>query len=410
MGDKSYLKSFSREEYLTHVGKLQRRMEEEGLDLLLLSSPENIYYATGYRSWYTSSLFRPVFVFVPVKGEPGIYLRILEKTTVENTSWCPNIYCSGSPERRLGKLNAEDPKDALRQFICSLDCTVKRVGLEAGDGLHYFWSLNLLKELSEEFRGQLEFCDGTRAIQRARMIKTDWETERIRTAGYVTERAIVDSFREIRAGITTEKEIARSIASKMAAGGVDRISYLTVNSGTDKYSTFNSYATDRVVREGEIVLVDISGHIDGYASDLTRTMFLGKRPPEIYLEMAEIARECVHEGFRALRPGRPVREVSDAVEEYLRNARYGREVLHTSGHAIGLNVTEYPNITGSEEETVQPGMVFAIENGVYPYDREQGASSIWISFRMEDEALATEGEAKWLSGPGHALYTYEDFV
>ena len=102
MGDKSYLKSFSREEYLTHVGKLQRRMEEEGLDLLLLSSPENIYYATGYRSWYTSSLFRPVFVFVPVKGEPGIYLRILEKTTVENTSWCPNIYCSGSPERRLG--------------------------------------------------------------------------------------------------------------------------------------------------------------------------------------------------------------------------------------------------------------------------------------------------------------------
>lgn len=322
----------------------------------------------------------------------------------------PNIYCSGSPERRLGKLNAADPKDALRQFICSLDCTVKRVGLEAGDGLHYFWSLNLLKELSEEFRGQLEFCDGTRAIQRARMIKTDWETERIRTAGYVTERAIVDAFREIRAGITTEKEIARSIASKMAAGGVDRISYLTVNSGTDKYSTFNSYATDRVVREGEIVLVDISGHIDGYASDLTRTMFLGKRPPEIYLEMAEIARECVHEGFRALRPGRPVREVSDAVEEYLRNARYGREVLHTSGHAIGLNVTEYPNITGSEEETVQPGMVFAIENGVYPYDREQGASSIWISFRMEDEALATEGEAKWLSGPGHALYTYEDFV
>ena len=175
MGDKSYLKSFSREEYLTHVGKLQRRMEEEGLDLLLLSSPENIYYATGYRSWYTSSLFRPVFVFVPVKGEPGIYLRILEKTTVENTSWCPNIYCSGSPERRLGKLNAADPKDALRQFICSLDCTVKRVGLEAGDGLHYFWSLNLLKELSEEFRGQLEFCDGTRAIQRARMIKTDWD-------------------------------------------------------------------------------------------------------------------------------------------------------------------------------------------------------------------------------------------
>lgn len=410
MEEKEYLKSFSREEYLAHVGKLQERMEEEGLDLLLLSSPENIYYATGYRSWYTSSLFRPVFVFVPRKGEPGIYLRILERTTVENTSWCRNIYCSGSPDRKLGKLNAADPGDALRQFIRSLDVTVQRAGLEAGDGLHYFWSLNLLRELLESFRGKISFCDGTRAIQRARMIKTDWEIGRIRTAGTVTERAIVDTFRDIRAGVTTEKEIARGIASRMAAGGIDRISYLTVNSGADKYSTFNSYATDRIVQPGEIVLVDISGHTDGYASDLTRTMYLGKQPPEEYQEMAEIARACVHEGFQALRPGRRLSEVSSAVEEYLRNAKYGRDVLHTSGHSIGLNVTEYPNITGEAEEIVQAGMVFAIENGVYPYDTEIGPSSIRISFRMEDEALAAEGKAQWLSGPGQALYTYEDFV
>ena len=86
METKDYLKSFSREEYLLHNRKLQEQMAEEGLYMLLLSAPENIYYATGYRSWYTSSLFRPVFVFVPRTGEPAIYLRILEKTTVENTS------------------------------------------------------------------------------------------------------------------------------------------------------------------------------------------------------------------------------------------------------------------------------------------------------------------------------------
>src|SRR5699024_9144349 len=113
---------------------------------------------------------------------------------------------------------------------------------------------------------------------------------------------------------TTEKEIARGIASRMAADGVDRISYLTVNSGRDKYHTFNSYATDRVVQAGEIVLVDISGHIDGYASDLTRTMYLGQKPPQEYVEMAEKAKACVHAGFQALRPGVPLREVSDAVE------------------------------------------------------------------------------------------------
>ena len=407
METKDYLKSFSREEYLLHNRKLQEQMAEEGLDMLLLSAPENIYYATGYRSWYTSSLFRPVFVFVPRTGEPAIYLRILEKTTVENTSWCRNIYCSGSSERNLGELNAKDPQDALEQFTASLDYEVKNVGLEAGDGLHYFWPLHILKELAEAFSGRMDFVDGSRAIQRARMVKTDWEAGKIETAGYVTERAIAETFSCIRPGITMEKEIARGIASRMAADGVDRISYLTVNSGRDKYHTFNSYATDRVVQAGEIVLVDISGHIDGYASDLTRTMYLGQKPPQEYVEMAEKAKACVHAGFQALRPGVPLREVSDAVEGYLREA--GCQVLHTSGHSVGLTVTEYPNITGDCQEVVQPGMVFAIENGVYPYDEKQGASSIRISFRMEDEALATEGEARWLSGPGKALYTYEDF-
>ena len=79
----------------------------------------------------------------------------------------------------------------------------------------------------------------------------------------------------------------------MTAGGVDKISYLTVNSGRDKYHTFNSYATDRIVDNGDVVLVDISGHIDGYASDLTRVMYLGHTAPGQYVEMAETARECV---------------------------------------------------------------------------------------------------------------------
>ena len=59
-----YLKSFPREEYEAHIKKLQEEMEAEGLDMLLLSSPENIFYSTAYRSWYTSSLFRPVLVFL----------------------------------------------------------------------------------------------------------------------------------------------------------------------------------------------------------------------------------------------------------------------------------------------------------------------------------------------------------
>ena len=162
-----------------------------------------------------------------------------------------------------------------------------------------------------------------------------------------------------------------------------------------------------MVQEGEIVLVDISGHIDGYASDLTRVMYVGHKPPQEYVEMADIARGCVHAGFQKLLTGTKLSEVSDAIEGYLRDAKC--QVLHTSGHSVGLTVTEYPNITGDAEEIAQPGMVFALENGVYPFDETVGASSIEISFRMEDEAVVTESGVRWLSGPGKALYTLDDF-
>lgn len=403
-----YLKSFPRAEYEAHIHKLQAEMEETGVDMLLLSSPENIFYATGYRSWYTSSLFRPVLVFVPVTGEPAISLRVLEKSTVENVSWCTQIYAAGSGNRNLGPLNSEGPSDAMKRFLQKLGHRVRTVGLEAGDGQHYAWSLTVLKELMDSFP-DIQFVDGTGAIQRARMVKTPWEIEKIRTAGWVTEAAIADTFRQIRPGVTTEKEIARGIAGRMASGGVDKISYLTVNSGKDKYHTFNSYATDRIVDHGDIVLVDISGHIDGYASDLTRVMYLGHTPPSQYAEMAQTARDCVHAGFDLLKPGIRVCEVNRAIEDFLKMSVYGRNVVHSSGHSTGLNVTEYPNISDDCEEMVRAGMVFALENGVYPYDLDKGAGTIWISFRMEDEALVTEGGAEWLSGPGKALYTMEDF-
>ena len=69
--DNNY-KSFSLEEYHLHNQKLQTEMQRQGIDMLLLSSPENIYYSSGYRSWYTSSLFRPVFVLLPAEGDPAI--------------------------------------------------------------------------------------------------------------------------------------------------------------------------------------------------------------------------------------------------------------------------------------------------------------------------------------------------
>ncbi|MCK9246602.1 MAG: Xaa-Pro peptidase family protein [Anaerolineaceae bacterium] len=398
-------KSFSIEEYQLHNRKLQDEMRMQGVDMLLLSTPENIYYSTGYRSWYTSSLFRPVYVLVPLKGDPAIILRILEKTTVQFTSWTPNIYCWGTDSRKLGKLDISDPLDGVQKVIHDLAPSTKTIGLEVGDGLNYAWSLNLLKEVIEGIP-EVSFVDGTQAIQHARMVKTPWEVDRITHVSKITEQAIIETGREIRAGITTELDISKGIASKMTQMGVDKFSYLTVTSGDEKYKTFNTYATDRVIQKGDFVLVDISGHIDGYASDLTRVFSIGKAP-EFERELAELASLSVRVAKDVMRPGVLVSEINRVCEDVIRNSKYSPFVIHSSGHSIGLSVVEFPVIGNDYQIPLEPGMVFALEQGVYPYHLEQGVESIYRSFRMEDEVLITETGSEWLTGPGDPIIELE---
>ena len=400
------LKSFPYKEYRLRIKKLQDQMAD--VDMLLLSSPENIFYISGYRSWYLSSLFRPVFLAVPKNGEPAIILRYLEKTTVQNVSWVEKIYYSGSTERNYGVMNCVGYIDGIKKYIKSLQQSIKKIGIEAGEGQYFRWALTLLKEIIEDLK-PIQCIDGTSAIQSARMIKTPWEIRQIETAVYITEKAIRDTFSEIRPGSTTEKNIASSIASKMCSDGVDKISYLTVNSGEKKYSTFNSYATSRIVQPGDVVLVDISGHYEGYASDLTRTMYLGKNIPDEFLEMAKVAMDSVHAGFNEMRVGNNVGDVSRAVEQHILNSKFKDFLVHSSGHSLGLNVVEYPFIDNKSTVPIQEGMVLALENGVYPYIKSKGAESIYLSFRMEDEAVAERDGARWLSGPGKMIYSLQDF-
>lgn len=401
MTKKDICKSFSYEEYQLHIKKLQKQMKNENCDVLLLSSPENVYYATGYRTWYTSSFFRPVFTLVPQQGEPAIILRILEKSTVRLYSWVENIYCWGTPSRNIGELEASSVVDAFQKIFNSIMPNVKTIGLEAGDGLHYCSSLNLLDEIKKAFK-DFTFIDGTLAIQKARMSKTPWEIERIKEACKITEKAIDDTAKEIVVGKTTEKDIAKGISARMCAGGIDKISYLTIISGEEKYSTFNAYATDRIIQENEIVLVDISGHIDGYASDLTRVYYTGTLNEE-QRAMAELSAESILAGQKALKPGVSVSQINKVCEDVIKNSKYKDYLVHSSGHGIGLNVVEFPMIGDDCHIEIEEGMTFALEQGVYPFPLDKGAEYINQTYRCEDEVVVTKDGAEWLSGPGKAI-------
>lgn len=134
------------------------------------------------------------------------------------------------------------PVGIIDQIIREIQPDTRTIGLEAGDGMQYFWSLSLLKDIIAS-QPDITFTDGSLAIQRARMVKTPWEIERIRYVCEVTEKAILETGKQIVAGKTTEKDVSKGIAKRMAEGGVDKISYLTVTSGAT--STARSIPTQQ---------------------------------------------------------------------------------------------------------------------------------------------------------------------
>lgn len=399
-------KSFSFEEYKEHIKKLQTSMKKEGCDCLLLTMPENIYYATGYKTWYSSSLFRPVICLVPQTGEPALILRILEKSTVLLYSWVSSIYCWGSSTRDIGELDAASLVESMQKCFDEKMPEVKTIGIEKSDGLHFYSSLEILQEIESGFMHK-EFVDGSLAIQKARMIKTPWEIDCIRDVCSITEKAIQYAAKHIVPGKTTEKDVANMVASQMCAKGVDRISYLTIISGQDKYSTFNAYATNRVIQKNEIVLFDISGHLNGYASDLTRVFYTGKVPMDLQA-MADVSLQSIVAGKEAIRVGKTVGFINEVCENIICNSIYKDYLVHSSGHGIGLQVVEYPMIQDNNPVALQEGMVFALEQGVYPFNKEEGAQCIQKTLRCEDEVLVTKDGAIWLSGPGVAIQSIED--
>ena len=147
------------------------------------------------------------------------------------------------------------------------------------------------------------------------------------------------------------------------------------------------------------ILVDISSHVDGYASDLTRVFHIGP-VPELERRMAQVASDCVIKAKEAVKPGVAISEINRICERVIRNSDFADYLLHSSGHSIGLNVVEHPFISEDSKETLKPNMVLALENGVYPHDLNKGPESIYLSFRMEDIVLVTNDGAQWLSGPG----------
>jgi Xaa-Pro aminopeptidase len=217
------------------------------------------------------------------------------------------------------------------------------------------------------------------ALSPLRSRKTPAEVSALREAGQAIDRvhALVPGW--LRAG-RTEQQVAAAIGDAILAEGHSRADFAIVASGPNGASPHHT-ASDRVLRDGDTVVVDIGGTMpSGYCSDCTRTYVIGQ-PPDDFAAYYQVLKDAQEAACAAVRPGASAESIDAAAREPITAAGYGEYFVHRTGHGIGLETHEDPYIVAGNTELLQPGHAFSVEPGIYP--GQHGA-------RIEDIVVCTD--------------------
>jgi Xaa-Pro aminopeptidase len=216
-------------------------------------------------------------------------------------------------------------------------------------------------------------------LRELRMRKDADEVDALRRAG-----AAIDSVHSQVPGWLvagrTEAEVGADITAAIVAAGHTEAAFVIVGSGPNGASPHHE-VSDRVLQGGDVVVVDIGGPLpEGYNSDSTRTYAVGD-PGDAVREVYAVLQRAQEAGVAAARPGATAGDVDEAARAIIRDAGYGENFIHRTGHGIGLEVHEEPYIGGGNDLVLEPGMAFSIEPGIYLPER-------WGA-RIEDIVVVT---------------------
>jgi Xaa-Pro aminopeptidase len=228
-------------------------------------------------------------------------------------------------------------------------------------------------------------------VDRLRMVKNTAEVEQLAAAGAAIDRVHARMGEWLRVG-RTEAEVGTDIAAAILAEGHVGVDFTIVGSGPNGASPHHD-VSERVVRAGDVVVVDIGGELaTGYRSDCTRTYAVGEAPGAEVAEWYGVLQRAQAAATAAVRPGAPAEEIDAVARGVIAEAGWGEHFIHRTGHGIGLDTHEAPYIVEGNALALVPGMAFSVEPGIYLPGR--------CGARIEDIVVCTEDGVRTLNdGP-----------
>lgn len=317
----------------------QTEMSAAGIDALCLSVGSDLPYLTGYRAMELERL--TMFVLL-ADGDGTIVVPTLE---------APRVESDGFPISVTAWEEDEDPITIVDRLLG--DATNVMMGDET-------WSRFLI-DLQQAGPGR-SFVKASDLMAKLRMVKTTEEIGLLRDAA-ATVDAVVGEISELQFSGLTERELARDITERTLAGGHDTMAFWIVASGPNAASPHHE-PTDRVIQNGDAVVVDFGGHQRGYASDTTR-MFVVSEPPDGFDAAFAVLLAAQTAAVDHVRPGVTAESVDAVARSIITDAGYGELFVHRTGHGIGLDSHEHPYLIAGNAMRLEEGMTFSIEPGIY---------------------------------------------
>ena len=347
------------------LSPLRNVLARTGLDALVLVPGANFrrVFAKDFHQ-----MERPLAVIVPASGEPTAIVPHLEMGSFAAIGFPGQVFSWRDEEGYSGAFQAAAA--ALPQLKPGA-----RIGVE-GQRMRVFDLFALQKALPGA-----EFVDIHAEISAIRLHKTADEVELQRKAIRLSEAALEATLGEIKVGMT-EVEIESILFRNLFSHGADGLSFAPIVAAGDNAAKPHAHARpDYRIKPGDALLFDFGGTHQGYSADITRTFFV-KEVSEHDRAFYETVLAANEKGREVSRPGITASDVDDAVLKVLEQSQFAQFVRHKTGHGLGLDVHEAPQIMRGNTQKLEPGMVFTIEPGLY----REGEAGV----RIEDDVVVTE--------------------
>ena len=346
--------------------QLRARMAEEGVDLCALGPGAHVRWLLDFCPHADE---RPCLLCITMSGAALLMPALNAESSRAHTDL---------PFHEWD--DADGAKGALEQLLGSLDATgARRVVLDETMRADFAALVQDVLPTAE-----CQFTAST--VGWLRMRKDEVEYALLRQNAEIADHAMQAAWAAMKPGMT-ELEVAGVIEETFSSHGASPLFRIIGAGGNGAFPHHSTGET--VLREGDVVILDLGGSVGSYASDITRVAVLGQ-PPDDFDTVCAIVERAVQAALAAARPGVRAKEVDRAARCTISEAGYGAQFVHRTGHGLGIEVHEPPYLTSVSETILEPGMVFSIEPGIYLPNR--------FGVRLEDIVILREDGPEVLSG------------